>query len=303
MVSNDFLDFSLSRTGIMTTRYWGAYFKLKSDIRHLFPYLNATITDARFHERPEYMRFLFEGINCTLYPNELIASPFVDRDAALAFFKRFMVLVAELDHRRDAIQPNYRKYNPPAVMDILRLLPRSNCKKCGHATCIAFAAALRNNETTPDQCIGFAKPISIRKVYPVLDGKGNLTSTISFDFDVPENLAAVLSTPDDDSKKETNRSGHTAADKPTAAEDDPGAVEPYETIDDVQLTCREVQVLELLANGSTNTQIATTLGISPHTVKSHVIHIFNKLGVNDRIQAAVWLTRLQLKNRAECLKK
>lgn len=295
MISNDFLDFSFSRTGVMNTRYWGAYFKLKSDIRHLFPYLNATIADARFYEQPEYMRFLFEGINCALYPNELIAAAFVDKDEAVAFFRRFMVFMADLDHRRDAVQPNYLKYNPPAIMDILRLLPQSNCKKCGHATCMAFAAALRNDETTPDQCIGFAKPISIRKVYPVFDGKGSLTSTISFDFDVPEGLAAVLSTPDDDSKKGTNRSGHTAADTPTVDRGDLEFVEPYETIDNIQLTRREVQVLEHLSRGSTNTQIAATLGISPHTVKSHVIHIFNKLGVNDRTQAAVWLTRLQLK--------
>jgi PAS domain S-box-containing protein len=57
------------------------------------------------------------------------------------------------------------------------------------------------------------------------------------------------------------------------------------------LTHRETQVLRLLAKGYSNTQIASRLGISPHTVKSHVINIFNKLGVNDRIQAAVVATK------------
>jgi DNA-binding NarL/FixJ family response regulator len=54
------------------------------------------------------------------------------------------------------------------------------------------------------------------------------------------------------------------------------------------LTQREFQVLGLLANGATNKQIASQLHISEHTVKSHVINIFNKLGVNDRTQASVW---------------
>ena len=36
------------------------------------------------------------------------------------------------------------------------------------------------------------------------------------------------------------------------------------------------------------------LEISPHTVKSDVIHIFNKLGINDRTQAAVWEARQHL---------
>jgi PAS domain S-box-containing protein len=60
------------------------------------------------------------------------------------------------------------------------------------------------------------------------------------------------------------------------------------------LTRRETQVLHLLTKGCSNPQIASRLDISPHTVKSHVINIFNKLGVNDRIQAAVVATKRQI---------
>jgi hypothetical protein len=44
----------------------------------------------------------------------------------------------------------------------------------------------------------------------------------------------------------------------------------------------------LCAFYSTNKQISRELNISQHTVKSHVIHIFNKIGVNDRAQASAW---------------
>jgi DNA-binding CsgD family transcriptional regulator len=57
------------------------------------------------------------------------------------------------------------------------------------------------------------------------------------------------------------------------------------------LTHRETQVLRLLAKGYSNPRIASDLEVSPHTIKSHVINIFNKLGVNDRIQAAVAATK------------
>jgi DNA-binding CsgD family transcriptional regulator len=57
------------------------------------------------------------------------------------------------------------------------------------------------------------------------------------------------------------------------------------------LTRRETHVLRLMAKGHANTKIAARLQISPHTVKSHVINIFNKLGVNDRVQAAVWAAK------------
>ena len=57
------------------------------------------------------------------------------------------------------------------------------------------------------------------------------------------------------------------------------------------LTSREKDVLRLLTEGHTNVQISEMLAISPHTVKSYVISIFNKLGVSDRTQAAVLAIR------------
>jgi DNA-binding NarL/FixJ family response regulator len=54
------------------------------------------------------------------------------------------------------------------------------------------------------------------------------------------------------------------------------------------LTPREVEVLRLIAEGLTNTEIAEQLVVSAATVKSHVNHIFAKAGVRDRAQAVVY---------------
>jgi ATP/maltotriose-dependent transcriptional regulator MalT len=61
-----------------------------------------------------------------------------------------------------------------------------------------------------------------------------------------------------------------------------------------ELSRREQQVLALMAEGLSNPGIASWLGISPHTVKSHVVHIFNKLGVNRRTRAVAIASRLEL---------
>jgi DNA-binding NarL/FixJ family response regulator len=55
----------------------------------------------------------------------------------------------------------------------------------------------------------------------------------------------------------------------------------------VPLSSREVEVLRLLARGRSNQQIATDLSISVSTVKNHVHRILKKLGVSDRVQAAI----------------
>jgi DNA-binding NarL/FixJ family response regulator len=53
------------------------------------------------------------------------------------------------------------------------------------------------------------------------------------------------------------------------------------------LTAREVEVLELVARGSSNADIAAALFISEATVKTHLLHAFAKLGVDDRTAAVV----------------
>lgn len=60
---------------------------------------------------------------------------------------------------------------------------------------------------------------------------------------------------------------------------------------DVPLTQRESQVLGHLVQGLTNKEIARKLDISYETVKEHVQHVLQKIGVTDRTQAAVWAVR------------
>ena len=51
------------------------------------------------------------------------------------------------------------------------------------------------------------------------------------------------------------------------------------------LSTREIEVLELVAHGTSNKEIAKQLWVSETTVKSHMLHIFDKLGVTDRTAA------------------
>lgn len=55
-----------------------------------------------------------------------------------------------------------------------------------------------------------------------------------------------------------------------------------------ELTKREIDVLKMIASGSFNKEIASTLNISERTVKNHVSNIFKKIEVSDRTQAAVF---------------
>ena len=58
-----------------------------------------------------------------------------------------------------------------------------------------------------------------------------------------------------------------------------------------ELTARELDVLRLVGKGLANKQVAARLSISEKTVKAHLTNVFQRIGVADRTQAAIWAER------------
>ena len=65
----------------------------------------------------------------------------------------------------------------------------------------------------------------------------------------------------------------------------PGFRRNEAAIRSLALTAREVEILEQLASGASNKEMARALGISPNTVKTHVARVYEKLEVQKRMQA------------------
>ena len=78
----------------------------------------------------------------------------------------------------------------------------------------------------------------------------------------------------------------------------PGTLYPNLTTEGNQmlqdLTDRENQLLNLIADGLTNRQISCKLSISESTVENHIHHIFQKLGISNRAQAVSFAIQLKL---------
>ena len=62
-------------------------------------------------------------------------------------------------------------------------------------------------------------------------------------------------------------------------------------VEDQDLTAREAELIELMAQGYSNKEIADRLFLSPHTVKTHLRQAFRKAGVRNRVEAASWWAR------------
>lgn len=244
-------NFSVNRFGIMPTigPRMGAHFEVDQDLCPLFPYLNASLPEAKYFAKPERLQFVFEKALCTLYSREIIAAAFHDEESARSFGDHLLQFLNEIYDKQQTIKPDYRTIEHLSPMDMYQLLPKTNCGKCGQESCLAFAALLSKGQASSNECPDFSEPIAHKAVYPIFDKGGNLTSTVELNIPGQQKHMSV-----------------------------PGNL----------LTERELEVLRLLANGMSNPEIAKALAISQHTVKSHVTHIYDKLGVNDRAQAAVW---------------
>jgi DNA-binding NarL/FixJ family response regulator len=70
--------------------------------------------------------------------------------------------------------------------------------------------------------------------------------------------------------------------------------QPQVEVDAVPLSPREREVLDLIAAGSTNREIAAALHLSPHTIKEHTSSLYRKLGARNRAEAVQRAQRLGL---------
>ena len=126
---------------------------LGDDISPVFPYLNAELGGWDYDQRNQVVLLkLSAGKWITLQPFEIAIRGARDQEESHALLAWIQGQINDIYARRDEITPRYTSQAGLKVMEILKLLPRTNCRACGYATCMAYAAALREGEISLDDC-------------------------------------------------------------------------------------------------------------------------------------------------------
>ncbi len=124
------------------------------DISPAFPYLNTELGGWDYDpEHHVLMLKLADGKWITLHPREIAIRGIKDIEEAHALVAWIQGQINEVYERRESITPRYLSQAKLKVIEIVKNLPLTNCKLCGYATCTAYAAALREGETTPQACL------------------------------------------------------------------------------------------------------------------------------------------------------
>jgi ArsR family metal-binding transcriptional regulator len=64
--------------------------------------------------------------------------------------------------RREEITPSYEGAPKPRVLEILKLLPRTNCHECGQPTCMVFAAKIAEGAKGPEDCTPLKEDMRVK---------------------------------------------------------------------------------------------------------------------------------------------
>ncbi len=124
-----------------------------ADISPAFPYVNAELGGWEYNQANQVLLIkLSAGKWITLHPQKIAIRGIKDLDEAHALLAWIKGQINDIYTRRDHITPRYTSQAGLKVMEILKLLPMTNCKACGYATCMAYAAALREGEISLNDC-------------------------------------------------------------------------------------------------------------------------------------------------------
>jgi ArsR family metal-binding transcriptional regulator len=132
--------------------------KLRSSIRPVLPYLNATLRGAVYIPAAEALTWKKGGHNIAFHPYEILTSNVADRQEAEAELRGLIDLVNRTWERRAQITPDHQTRVRPTPMALFMLLPRTNCKRCGSPTCFTFALRLSAAQVEVESCPALLEP-------------------------------------------------------------------------------------------------------------------------------------------------
>lgn len=88
----------------------------------------------------------------TFYPDKVMITQVRDSEEGLELLAALRDLINQCWDERDTIQPVKAARRAPRPLDVWTLLPQTNCKQCGEATCMAFAFGLLQHKRALQEC-------------------------------------------------------------------------------------------------------------------------------------------------------
>jgi len=136
-----------------TAQHLRCFADLENDIGAVLPYLNTRLKGHQFFRDPPSLTLKYRGGTLiTLTSHEIAINIVKDEAEAKDILEWLKEEINATWERRGEIVPSFEVAAPPRVLEILKLLPRTNCGACGQPTCMVFAVQVGQGAQGPLGC-------------------------------------------------------------------------------------------------------------------------------------------------------
>lgn len=125
---------------------------LDQDISEVFPYLNTVLGGSDLAESPPALTLRVHGKLIALHAKEIFVNALQDEEEADKILLWLKNEINETWEMRGEIVPSFEVPPAPQMIEILRLLPKTNCRKCGEPTCTVFAIKMAEGIKEMNDC-------------------------------------------------------------------------------------------------------------------------------------------------------
>ena len=125
---------------------------LNEDVGEVLPFLNASLGGHIYIKDPPSVTFKAQGKLITVHPKKIAINALKDEEEATKIVEWLKTEINVAWENRGKIEPSYVSAPAPKVFEILKLLPKTNCKSCGQPTCMVFASMVAEGVTGAEDC-------------------------------------------------------------------------------------------------------------------------------------------------------
>lgn len=125
---------------------------LNDDVSEVLPYINTVLGPCVFTGVPPDLMFKNYGKLITIHSRMIAVNALKDSVEAEKIVAWLQREINDTWNKRFEILPSSESMKQPVLLEVLKLLPRSNCQECGLATCMVFAARVVEGSKDQDDC-------------------------------------------------------------------------------------------------------------------------------------------------------
>lgn len=125
---------------------------LDEDIAEAIPYLNSALGGFQYIKDPPSVSFRLHGKLIAIHADKICVNALRDKEEGEKIIEWLKQEINEIWERRREIRPSYETAPRPKVIEILRLLPKTNCGECGLPTCMVFATQVAEGGKGAEDC-------------------------------------------------------------------------------------------------------------------------------------------------------